>query len=128
MTPPVCRDCKAPGRLTSGREVFPKRPDLAHKGFWVCDGCKARVGCHPGTSVALGEMATEALRRARTAAHDSFDPLWRSGRMTRSAAYAWLAEAVGVPADRAHIGMFDAEKCQRVVEQVREFYKAAVGR
>lgn len=126
MTAPVCPDCKTPGRLTSGREVFPRRRDLAHKGFWVCDACDARVGCHPGTSNPLGGLANKALREARMAAHDAFDPLWRSGRMTRSEAYAWLAQHVGVTPDQAHIGMFDILKCWNVVEGVRQFYRALV--
>ncbi len=50
-------------------------------------------------------------------AHAAFDPLWQSGAMKRKAAYAWLAEQLGV--ERVHIGQCDVDTCRRVVEICR---------
>jgi len=55
------------------------------------------------------------LAAARVAAHNAFDPLWQSGKMTRSAAYSELARRLGIPKHRAHMQMFDIATCQRVV-------------
>jgi hypothetical protein len=55
------------------------------------------------------------LARARIAAHSAFDPLWQSGKMTRSAAYSELARRLGIPKSRAHMQMFDIATCEKVV-------------
>ena len=44
------------------------------------------------------------------------DPLWRNGAMSRHQAYKYLAQELGVPQDKAHIGMFDIAQCKRVVQ------------
>jgi hypothetical protein len=50
-------------------------------------------------------------------AHLAFDQLWQgdSRLMTRSAAYQWLAENMGIPASECHIGKFDELQCRKVV-------------
>lgn len=83
--------------------------------------CDARIGIHPFTAIPVGTMATEQVRQARTRAHTAFDPLWRGpghsrGRATRLAAYAWLAEAMGLPVEHTHIGLFGIEQCEQVVQ------------
>lgn len=110
-----CPYCSAPASLQSGAAIYPHRPDLARKRFWVCIACRAWVGCHPGTSRPLGRLANESLRRAKMAAHAVFDPLWKSGAMRRNQAYAWLAGELGIAVESCHIGMFDEAGCQRVI-------------
>src|SRR5258707_499472 len=80
ISTPTCQHCGAEAKLVSGLAVYPHRPDLCHKKFWLC-GCGAFVGCHPGTSRPLGAPSNAALRRAKTAAHYNLDPLWKTGRM-----------------------------------------------
>jgi hypothetical protein len=89
--------------------------------FWVCTPCDARVGCHPGTVTPLGTPADAELRAARNAAHAAFDPLWDSGELTRTRAYAWLAERMGMRKEDVHIGHFDLAQCQRVVDECSQF-------
>lgn len=113
MTPPRCADCHAAARLTCGAEVYPHRPDLADKPVWLCS-CGARCGCHPNTIKPLGTPAGPDTRAARMAAHASFDALWKQGHMSRSAAYRWLAEQMGMHPDSCHIGMMSAEQAERV--------------
>ena len=58
------------------------------------------------------------------AAHAAFDPLWRAKMardsctksQARKAGYRWLAEQLGMPYKKTHIGDFDLAECQRVVE------------
>jgi hypothetical protein len=57
---------------------------------------------------------------ARERAHAAFDQLWKSGRMTRTAAYAWLASVMKLPAREAHIGKMHIEQCNAVVRLVQE--------
>ena len=112
----VCPYCSATARKVFGSVIYPHRTDLYSKVFYLCKPCNAYVGCHPGTSNPLGRLANAELRRAKSAAHAAFDPLWRKGAMSRSAAYSWLAESLTLKAKDCHIGMFDEELCQRTVD------------
>lgn len=60
----------------------------------------------PGSDLAL----------ARQNAHRAFDPLWQSGKMSRSAAYRWLSAKLHVPVEQCHMLLFDVAQCQRVVD------------
>lgn len=111
-----CDYCQQPARLVSGDIIYPHRPDLAHKKFYSCVPCDARVGCHPGTEKPLGRLANAELRQAKQDAHAAFDPLWQSNGMKRKEAYAWLAKQLGLEVKKTHIGWFNVEACHRVVE------------
>lgn len=113
----VCPACGAAAELTTGVIVYPHRPDLHHRRFWRCPAGHSHVGCHSGTSVPLGCLATGSTRAARHRAHEAFDPLW-SGRerrfLTRTEAYEWLARSLGIPSEECHIGRFDDKTCEQV--------------
>lgn len=113
---PICPYCGAPSRLVTGRQIYPHRTDLRNKQFYQCAPCDAFVGCHPGTLQPLGTLANATLRQARMAAHQAFDPLWRSSSRSRSSAYRWLAQQLGVAYEDCHIGMFDMQTCVRVIQ------------
>lgn len=114
----ACIECGSAARLTDGRTIYPHRPDLFSKAFWLCD-CGAYCGCHPNTTQALGSPCGPITRKAQSAAHAAFDPLWRSKKMTRQSAYAWLTEAIGIPRERCHMGMMTADEARRVVAAVQ---------
>jgi hypothetical protein len=125
-----CPYCGALAILVGGDVIYPHRPDLASKKFWQCAPCGAYVGCHEaghgqgdGTTP-LGRLANAELRKAKSAAHAAFDPLWKSRRMTRKEAYAWLASALKIDPDDAHIGMFDVGQCRAVVHAARKLERA----
>lgn len=113
----VC-SCGREAELRSGRDVYPHRPDLFGLWTWVCRPCDARVGCRRGTQTPLGTLAGPRLRKARSEAHSAFDPLWQSGLMSRSAAYAWLGGRLGLTPELCHIGRMDERDCRRTVEAV----------
>lgn len=116
MSELLCPYCGAPAKLVGGDTIYPHRDDLYSKKFWHCASCKAYVGCHPGTVKPLGRLADAELRKAKMAAHGAFDPIWREGSMTRRDAYAWLAKALNLTPDDCHMGMFDQDMCQKVVD------------
>lgn len=64
---------------------------------------------------ALAAPAGSDLAHARRAAHDAFDPLWKSGNFSRGVAYEWLASEMGLAVDMCHMVLFDVAQCQRVV-------------
>lgn len=112
----ACGYCQLPAQKVTGAVIYPHRPDLKHKVIYACFPCDAYVGCHPGTDRPLGLLANAELRAARQAAHAAFDPIWRGTAVSRTKAYAWLAQALQLETRRCHIGMFDIALCQRVVE------------
>jgi hypothetical protein len=112
-----CPYCGNAAELKTGYHVYPHRPDLAHLKIWACDPCDAWVGTHKNspTHAPLGRLANAELRRAKMAAHAAFDPLWKSGQMSRSKAYTLLSQKMGLTKEQTHIGMFDVEQCETVV-------------
>lgn len=116
----ICPYCSLPARLVDGSVIYPHRPDLKEKLFWQCAPCDAYVGCHSGTDKNLGRLANAGLRLLKSAAHRAFDPRWRDGSMTRSEAYAWLAEVMNMNKNDCHIGMFDEDACEAVINICKE--------
>lgn len=122
-----CPYCNKPAKIVNGKVIYPHRPDLAGKKFWQCAACDAYVGCHGFNPrhgyrgiEPLGRLANRELRAAKMAAHAAFDPIWQSGRKTRTQAYSDLASRLGIPMSQCHIGLFDVEMCHRVIELCRE--------
>jgi len=79
--------------------------------------CDATHGAHKDGRP-LGTAAALATRGWRSKAHDAFDMLWRKDGMSRPAAYLWLAGALGVEPDCAHIGMCDVAMCKNLIAAV----------
>lgn len=119
----TCRYCDQPARLANaGDDAYPYRADYGP--MWVCTPCGAYVGCHKGTTNALGALANAELREWKMKAHAAFDPLWQaklkrdgcSKSKARKAGYLWLSSQLGIPPEKTHIGYMSVEECKRVVE------------
>ena len=117
----TCPYCDRVAKLVTGHAIYPHRPDLFGKKFYLCSPCGAWVGCHPNGrgDKPLGRLANAELRKAKQVAHAAFDPLWKSGMMSRASAYKRLAESMQISRDNCHIGMFDVEQCGAVVLAVQ---------
>lgn len=114
-----CCGCseKVIARLTNGAEIYPHRPDLHNKPFWICDTCKNYVGCHHKTSnptKPLGCIPTPEVMNARKHIHAILDPLWQSGMVKRKRIYGMLSIRIGY---QYHTGNI------RSIEEAREIYK-----
>lgn len=117
-------------QLTTGATLYPHRTDLHGKRFWSCSPCDAYVGSHQGGNGTrpLGRLANAELRDWKQQAHTAFDPLWRDGGMSRTEAYAWMAAALQIAVDRAHIGEFDVRQCQQLIAAVETLRSQAAPR
>lgn len=83
--------------LTSGKEIYPHRPDLASLPFWRCV-CGGYVGCHHKTkqrTKPLGVIASKPIKDLRMQIHAEVDPMWKSGMLPRKRVYAELSAAIG---------------------------------
>ena len=111
---PKCPYCNNDAMLVDSKIIYHGK---SYGWAWKCPSCPdTYVGCHRGGQKPLGRLANAELRGAKMLAHAAFDPIWKSGSVGRSAAYQWLAKAMGIPVAECHIGMFDVAQCQRVVE------------
>ena len=109
------KDVKA--RLTDGGERYPHRPDLKELPFWKCDGCGNYVGCHHKTATPtrpLGCIATPEILQARKNIHAILDPLWKSDKIKRGQAYAYVSKRLGYSYHNGEI---------RSIEEARTIYK-----
>jgi hypothetical protein len=114
---PVCPYCNRASIKVTGEAIYPHRKDLLSKIFYLCRPCRSYVGCHPGTDKPLGIPANSDLRGARHKAHAAFDPKWRNRVWgTRRQAYSHLAQKLGLTVDECHIGGFDQDMCEKVIE------------
>lgn len=122
-----CKYCSEPATLTTGETIYPNIKYLHTKKFWHCTRCNAYVGCHPDTEIPLGSLANEELRISRGIAHDTFDIIWQSKYMTRKEAYSWLSGELNISQNNCHIGEFDVEMCDKVVDITEEFLSTHIG-
>lgn len=113
-----CPYCGKFARKISGRILYPYRRDLRQLEFYRCDPCDAHVGTHKNSGKPLGKLANAELRRAKMLAHKAFDPIWQEGKLSRPAAYGWLANKMHITRYKCHIGMFNLEQCEQVLSVV----------
>jgi len=122
----VCPYCSVQTVYADSAEVYSRSFGM----IYLCRPCKAWVGVHKGTDMALGRLANEELREAKKEAHKYFDPLWirkmRRGfskNKARNDAYKWLPKELGIEVNLCHIGMFDTDMCMRVIETCKKYYR-----
>lgn len=67
-----------------------------------------------------GQTLDYRTKRARIAAHDALDPLWRAEGATlrRGEVYRRMAFLMNLPQELAHISMFDIDQCKEVVRLI----------
>ena len=85
---------------------------------YLCTNCNASVGVHRGTKIPLGTLANAALKMKRRETHAVFDGYWKAHNIPRTDAYKWLAQQMGLPEYRTHIGQMDMAQCEQVIQLV----------
>ena len=91
--------------------------------IYYCHDCGAAVGCHCNTHNPLGRMADKETRLLRMQCHNVFDPLWKSGLLSRSAAYKWLASALNIPKEQTHISWLTKENLEVAIVLCKRYYE-----
>ena len=118
-TPTICRYCGGVIRLVPAESVYGASTDrlgMTDEVLYQCQNCNARVGCHRGTTHPLGDVANEVLRLKRIEAHQAFDSFWKRKHMSRTQGYRWLAQQLHLTESETHIGGFEIDTCQRVID------------
>lgn len=113
-----CRDTVV-ANLASGKAIYPHRTDLHNLNFWKCTNCNNYVGCHKGTSRALGTIPNKLIRELRSGLHAVIDPIWKNGKLSRSQVYKFISERVGYEYHTANVSTVkDAKAAQRAVQEL----------
>lgn len=129
--PVICRYCGGKIDLADAREIYGSsvtRLGLENEKIYLCRTCNARVGCHKGTNQPLGNVANEVLRLKRRETHEIFDAFWRRKALTRTQAYQWLAGQLCLPEKKTHIGSFEMDDCQKVIDLCNRFENLSIGK
>ncbi len=122
----LCPYCNSKTKLVSGDEIFTKGSGFGHLVFYKCaSGCDAYCGTkiYKGIRESLGSIANKELRELRKKCHRLFDIKWKGAtneKLARRNAYYWLQKYMGLPDELAHIGMFDEEQCQILIQELNE--------
>ncbi|MBE8596809.1 zinc-finger-containing protein [Xenorhabdus sp. BG5] len=118
--PTECRYCNGTVTIVSHEDVYGQS-----YGNWpwlyICTTCRAYVGMHPFTDIPLGTLANKEVRAARNSCKRYFEQIWRSGRLTRTEAYHWLAKQLEISPSQCHFGWFDTDMCERAANICRRF-------
>ena len=113
-----CPYCNSKADLVSSVIIYKR-----NYGFvYICPKypeCDSYVGTHKGSKKPLGTMANKTLRDLRIKTHNSFDPMWRKGRLTRNQAYSRLANLMNIEKYKCHISMFSEEECEKAISLLR---------
>ena len=113
----ICPYCGKPAEYVDSKEIY----GISYGMIYLCRDCCAYVGCHRGSKRPLGQLADADTRKWRHRSHSCFDWLWRKHYFSRGGAYHWLAEKMGLDVKLTHIGMFDVEQCQKVIDVSRKY-------
>lgn len=116
--PTICPHCQAAVELVNNKAIYGRE-----FGEWpwayrcVNTVCDSYVGIHPRTDIPIGTLANKPMRQARKLAKAAFAPLWEKQGMDKSAAYAWMAEKMGIAdVNHAHVGWFGIDQCNKLIE------------
>jgi hypothetical protein len=75
-----------------------------------------------GANIPVSGAPSQELRALRKEAHDYFNRLHYSGRMSRAEAFAWLAAILETPHSQAHIGPLTEYYCRIVIEESKKIF------
>ncbi|WP_016773970.1 zinc-finger-containing protein [Pseudomonas sp. R62] len=118
--PADCRYCGDDVHLVCNSEIYRGHSFGDWPYAYLCRGCRAYVGLHPQTDIPLGTLADDKLRVLRNRSKAAFHDHMKKAGMTRTGAYQWLAEKMGIDVGVCHFGWFDLAECfaaEKVVEQ-----------
>ncbi|WP_154825797.1 zinc-finger-containing protein [Enterobacter hormaechei] len=69
----------------------------------------------------LGALADKPTRDARKSCKLPFERIWKSGAMTRTEAYQWLADKMDIPVHECHFGWFTVEQCHTAMHHCNDW-------
>lgn len=115
----ICPYCNKESEWVENKAVYGKNYGKSYM-MYLCKPCNAYVGCHENTRKPLGIMVNAEGREWKKKAHELFDPLWKSGKMSRGKAYELLKSHFGKD---IHIGESDIKTCKEIIKYLERISK-----
>lgn len=99
LRPVKCLACEkvVQGRLTTGKEVYPDKPDLKRRRFYICDSCKGFIGCHDWKkckNVPIGSIPTPEIAEKRREVFEALKPIIDAKVISKKRLYNELGKAL----------------------------------
>lgn len=118
----VCPYCGDKPKLVDSEVIY----GTSYGMVYYCEPCNAYVGVHKHNNKPLGRLANKELREAKKQAHFYFDQIWKKGKQkginnARHKLYIWLSKQLNIPLKYTHIGMFDIENCNNVINLCKPY-------
>lgn len=125
MSAKICPYCKSKTKTVTQKHIYGK---TFKKGRYIicCVNyplCDSYVGTDD-EGITLGRLANKELRQKKKEAHAHFDPLWIDKHFDRSELYAMLSDHLDIPGKYTHIGMFNINTCNKVIEYCKKLLKS----
>lgn len=74
-----------------------------------------RYECCGLWSWSSSQLVDKETHQLRKLAHKEFDPLWKTGKMTRTQAYKYLAWKLKLPYRKCHMKLMKKEQLKKVL-------------
>ena len=117
-----CPYCGSPAIYRPAAMVHGNNTRHKDTHLYVCSrwpDCDSYVSAHKNMQP-MGSLANKKLRHKRILAHQALEELRLNRHMETWAVYIWLQVKLELPPDKAHIGMFSEEMCDRLISICRE--------
>lgn len=111
--PQICHFCGGKVEFTSNSKIYGK--EYGNGKCYLCINCRAYVGVHTGSTVALGILANDEMRKKKIKCHYLFDKMW-GGTLRRNQLYSKLADEMKIERSHCHFGHFDTEELDKAYE------------
>ena len=98
------------------RKLLPKKTRYGVRYSCPVEDCT--VVCWDGGTSTAANFET---RQARMRAHAAFDPIFKSNGLTKGKAYKMLSEFMGLSQKETHIGHFNIEQCEKVIDFCKQY-------
>lgn len=118
-----CCECKkeVESELVKGNMVYPHRQDLKDLLFYQCPSCKKFVGTHKGTTIPLGVIPNEEIKKIRIKIHSIIDPLWKGKQKSRTQIYNYISSKLGYQYHTANIrSLEEGAKILKIVKELED--------
>lgn len=112
--PTICPHCKSRVNIEPNSNIYGGKSYGEWPWAFVCedDECDSYVGLHPYTNIPLGTIANKSMREARKRVKAKFHFYMNEKGLSRTDAYAKLADSMLIDVNECHFGWFDEDQCQ----------------
>lgn len=112
--PTICHFCNGEVIFTTNDKIYGKQ--YGNGMCYMCVNCKAYVGVHTGSKIALGILANDEMKKWKIKCHDLFDTFWEDRKGNRNYLYKKLADEMKIERSHCHFGHFNLAELKKAYQ------------